>query len=71
MRVHYCIHNRTAEVFSRSSTKYFSCSLYCEVHVYLDSHHLLTLDFHHRADVGKFIFNLVFNLSLLFRLSLS
>ena len=26
--------------------------------MHLDSHHLLTLDFHHRADVGKFILQL-------------
>ena len=26
--------------------------------MHLDSHHLLSLDFHHRADVGKFILQL-------------
>ena len=31
----------------------FSHSLYCEVHVVPDSHHLLSLDFHHLADGGK------------------
>ena len=65
MRVHFCIHHRTAEVFSRSSTRSLRPvlgtslpSLYCEVHVHLYSHHLLSLDFHHRADVAKFILQL-------------
>ena len=26
--------------------------------MHLDSHHLLSLDFHHRVDVGKFILQL-------------
>ena len=67
MRVHFCIHNRTAEVFSLSLdhrlvhsvlSRYFSASLYSEVHMLPDSHHLLSLDFHHRAHVGKFILQL-------------
>ena len=36
----------------------FSASLYCEVHVLLDSHYLLSLDFHLRADDGKFVLQL-------------
>ena len=36
----------------------FSHSLYCEVHVVPDSHHLLSLDFHHLAGGGKFVLQL-------------
>ena len=36
----------------------FSHSLYCEVHVVPDSHHLLSIDFHHLADGGKFVLQL-------------
>ena len=39
-------------------SRYFSPSLYCEVHVLPDSHHLLSLDFHHLADGGKFVLQL-------------
>ena len=39
-------------------SRYFSASLYCEVHVLPDSHHLLSLDFHHLAGGGKFVLQL-------------
>ena len=39
-------------------SRYFSASLYCEVHVLPDSHHLLSLDFHHLADGGQFVVQL-------------
>ena len=39
-------------------SRYFSASLYCEVRVLPDSHHLLSLDFHHLADGGKFVLQL-------------
>ena len=49
MRVHFHIPLKFFSIFVS-----FTPSLYCEVHVLLDSHYLLSLDFHHRADGGKF-----------------
>ena len=54
----------TAEVLPRSSTHSLrpglgtSVSLDCEVHVLPDQHHILSLDYHRRADDGQFVLRL-------------
>ena len=59
MRVHFGIHNRAGvlSIFDSFTPSCHGTSLPpCTVkaHVLPDSHHHLSLDFHHRADGGKF-----------------